>query len=164
MYSKQCAWLKIQSKIQITSRKCSQSQNHLEMLIATRKAIDLEKINKRLDKSKHSDECGVCVCVCVCVCVRVHDHAFFYMQDAEWSNSGLCQQKYGSNKSVHCYGENYFNGKCTSLRLHLALGKLQNVLPPLFPTSSSVPMTCSITSWEKVEGENKRMDVVVTSI
>ena len=41
------------------------------MLIATRKAIDLEKINKRLDKSKHSDECGVCVCVCVFVCVCV---------------------------------------------------------------------------------------------
>lgn len=30
------------------------------------------------------------------------------MQDAEWSNSELCQQKYGSNKSVYCYGGNYF--------------------------------------------------------
>lgn len=82
--------------------------------------------------------------------------SFFYGQDAERSNPVLCQQKYNSNKSVYCYGENHCDGKCTSLRLYLAIGKLQNVLPLQFPTSSSLHMTPSMATWEKAKEENKK--------
>lgn len=80
----------------------------------------------------------------VCVCVCIHR----MLSEAPLS----CQQKYSSNKSVYCYGGNYFKRKCTYLRLSQALRKLQNVLSPPFP-APSFPVTI-IRARNKV-GDNK---------
>lgn len=136
--------IKGEIEIQISWFKCSQSQSHLE--VQGRLWMSKKQIRDGANQSILISQWWACF-------------VFFFPSSICRMLSevtGLCQQKYGSNKSVYCYGGNYFNRKCTSLRLYPAFGKLQNVLPLLFPSSSSLPMTPSMAMWKKVEGDNKK--------